>query len=523
VTNKRGLATLWMVAALAACGGGAMVTGPSADSPDGTVANEAGPDTAGETASRDLPDGSVCSPGTVQCLGAMLETCAADGSSWGSVTCGAGTTCTTKGCQANPACKPGTVTCDAQGRLQTCLDDGSGNGPGVDCPGGGTCAGGTCVTPTCTAGDTQCTTTALLVCAGTPPAWTTHACGAKQVCFQGDCVDCFNDTQCTAPLVCTDGHCAMPPLTIVTKDLPDGQIGTAYTTTLQGTGGVTPYTWGTVKALPDGLTLAPATGTISGTPTTAGTYPVEFSLTDAGGGTVTASMDLVIHDKGLTITSKSPLPDGTNGTAYTPFTFQALGGTAPLSWSVTAGALPAGLVLSWDGTLAGTPTGYGAASFTIRVVDSSNPLQSATKDFTMTIKVAQLQITGSQMFNLYITKAVVLPLITVVTDIPIPYSTQLEATGGVTPYHWTVGQMNGLIQMLIPKAGIPDGLTLSDAGVLSGSVTDTSTVVSITIPMTSYTLTGYFFQAQVTDTENPAQTDQAIFLVPTIPVNLGSL
>jgi hypothetical protein len=127
------------------------------------------------------------------------------------------------------------------------------------------------------------------------------------------------------------------------------------------------------------------------------------------------------------------------------------------------------------------------------------------------------------MFNLYITKAVVLPLITVVTDIPIPYRTQLEATGGVTPYHWTVGQMNGLIQMLIPKAGIPDGLTLSDAGVLSGSVTDTSTVVSITIPMTSYTLTGYFFQAQVTDTENPAQTDQAIFLVPTIPVNLGSL
>jgi Putative Ig domain len=54
---------------------------------------------------------------------------------------------------------------------------------------------------------------------------------------------------------------------ISTSSLPNGQSGTAYSTTLTATGGVSPYTWSlTGRSLPAGLTLNASTGAITGTP-----------------------------------------------------------------------------------------------------------------------------------------------------------------------------------------------------------------------------------------------------------------
>ena len=49
---------------------------------------------------------------------------------------------------------------------------------------------------------------------------------------------------------------------------------------------------------------------------------------------------------------------------------QASGGSAPFSWDVVSGALPAGLSLSPTGAMSGTPTAAGASSFTVRVTDA---------------------------------------------------------------------------------------------------------------------------------------------------------
>src|SRR5208283_3064957 len=65
-------------------------------------------------------------------------------------------------------------------------------------------------------------------------------------------------------------------LAVSTTSLPNGNqnSSTAYSTTLLAYGGAQPYTWSiTAGSLPPGLTLAPSTGVISGTPTTAGAYP----------------------------------------------------------------------------------------------------------------------------------------------------------------------------------------------------------------------------------------------------------
>src|SRR5262249_17480804 len=60
----------------------------------------------------------------------------------------------------------------------------------------------------------------------------------------------------------------------------------------------------------------------------------------------------------------------------------ATGGTAPYTWSVSAGTLPAGLTLAADGTLSGTPTGTGASSFTVQVTDSASASGTANLSIT---------------------------------------------------------------------------------------------------------------------------------------------
>ncbi|HDI11759.1 MAG TPA: hypothetical protein ENF77_05545 [Candidatus Acetothermia bacterium] len=64
----------------------------------------------------------------------------------------------------------------------------------------------------------------------------------------------------------------------------EAQVGVYYEVTLEVTGGTPPYTWSWDEGdtIP-GLTLDPQTGTLSGTPTQAGTYNCTFKVTDANG------------------------------------------------------------------------------------------------------------------------------------------------------------------------------------------------------------------------------------------------
>jgi hypothetical protein len=62
---------------------------------------------------------------------------------------------------------------------------------------------------------------------------------------------------------------------------------------------------------------------------------------------------------------------------------EAAGGAAPLSWSVTAGALPEGLALAADGTLSGTPASKGTATFTVTVTDARD--RTASRDLAIDV------------------------------------------------------------------------------------------------------------------------------------------
>jgi hypothetical protein len=79
------------------------------------------------------------------------------------------------------------------------------------------------------------------------------------------------------------------------------------------------------------------------------------------------------------------LPDGKNGTVYDNTDLAAVGGTEPYTWSVDSGALPTGLMLTAAGRLYGTPGSSGDFTFTIKVVDSSSTVKSATREYTVEI------------------------------------------------------------------------------------------------------------------------------------------
>jgi hypothetical protein len=263
---------------------------------------------------------------------------------------------------------------------------------------------------------------------------------------------------------------------ITTGSLPAGSVGISYHGQLQAAGGTAPYSWSVIAGLlPEGLTLG-SDGTISGTPTAAGSFDFTVEVADSDTPAQTATRQFTITvapapGQALSITTAT-LPNGSVGISYDA-TISASGGTTPYAFTVASGTLPPGLLLAADGSLTGVPTTAGSFSFTVRVTDSAS--QTAERSYTLTIVAG-----AGQMI---ITTANLPPGRT-----SVAYSATFTAVGGTSPYHWSV-----------TSGSLPPGLTLSDDGMLSGTPsaagTFTFTVMAIdssTVPASAsrqYSLT----------------------------------
>jgi WD40 repeat protein len=171
---------------------------------------------------------------------------------------------------------------------------------------------------------------------------------------------------------------------------------TMYGFPLSATGGLTPYSWSWVPAagsgLPPGLGLGG--NTISGIPTTAGSYQVAVTVTDSQSPAARAGVNytISIHNPPPPTISTDPPPSAP--ALNLPYTFAfAATGYAPLSWS-EAGALPPGLAFGTDGTLSGTPTKIGSYPLRVTVRDGLGQV-SAPDDVTIEVFPHGFKLTGS--------------------------------------------------------------------------------------------------------------------------------
>jgi hypothetical protein len=236
---------------------------------------------------------------------------------------------------------------------------------------------------------------------------------------------------------------------IITSSLPDGTVNQPYSTSVSGSGGVPPYTWSVTPALPANLSFDTTTGAITGTPVTDGTSSHTFTLHDSLSPpqTVQRSLTLTINPTSavLSITTTS-LPDGNVGQAYNQ-PVQATGGTGALTWSIDVGTLPQDLSLNpTTGVISGTPTAAGTSSFTVRVADTVG--QTDTQALSIRINLSSP------------------PIITTTTlpggTVGLAYDEGLQATGGTGTLVWSLS-----------GGSLPANLTLSSAGTISGTPTNT--------------------------------------------------
>lgn len=72
------------------------------------------------------------------------------------------------------------------------------------------------------------------------------------------------------------------------------------------------------------------------------------------------------------------------------FQFAARNGVSPLKWSVVDGDVPAGVRLGTEGLFSGTPIVSGVFRFTVAVSDSSQPPQTAKREFTVRVRAPLL-------------------------------------------------------------------------------------------------------------------------------------
>jgi N-acetylneuraminic acid mutarotase len=321
------------------------------------------------------------------------------------------------------------------------------------------------------------------------------------------------------------------PPAITSPLIASGTVGTAFSYTI--TASNTPNNF-SATGLPAGLTLVAATGIISGTPTTAGSYSVTINaLNTVGTGSAT-----------LVITVSSPAPVITSALTATGVVGQAFSytitATGAGSISYAATPLPAGLSLS-GGTISGTPTSAGVTNVTLTATNSAG---SDAKTLVLTINASgaplitsSLAVTGSvgTAFSYTITASGNATITFAATGLPagLTFSTNTisgtPTTQGATSVTLTATNATGsdtkTLQITIQAVGAPSITSAITASAKAGSAfsyTVTATGVP-TIVIASGTLPAWLTLSGATLSGTPAAGDVGTAIVSLIATNsLGS-
>jgi hypothetical protein len=228
------------------------------------------------------------------------------------------------------------------------------------------------------------------------------------------------------------------------------EVATILSTAAKGTGDILSSGAWTATGLPSGLSIDPATGTISGTPSVTGTFTVTEKVTDVNSLFDTKVLTIKVVRK-PSITTSLPLVALVKDVTASTISQSTTAGSAAIpnfgAWSISDGSLPAGLTLNPDtGAITGTPSVTGVFSFTVKLVDADG--EFGTKVESITVNTPPAITTTPLTIKLYKGEAASLP------------SSATAGTGNIP----TTGAWSA--------TGLPSGLSINpNTGEISGTPT----------------------------------------------------
>lgn len=229
------------------------------------------------------------------------------------------------------------------------------------------------------------------------------------------------------------------PVTVNPSTLPTGGVGGSYgTTTFTESGGSGTATFSETGTLPTGMTFSNANGTLSGTPTQSGSFPITASVTDSGGCTGSRDYTLVIV----------PVPANVTATASSST-------SVSVNWTASAGATS--YEVQRDNVTIGTPSTNSFSDTTaspattyfyrVRAITGTSPTSYSSTDMATTVALTDD------------------PLVSTVTTIKAVHITQLRsavnsvrAKAGLSAATFTDSNLSGLTVQRIHVKELRDAL-----------------------------------------------------------------
>jgi hypothetical protein len=229
---------------------------------------------------------------------------------------------------------------------------------------------------------------------------------------------------------------------------PHGELGQPYEYEIGTHAGCLPHRLEIGSgALPPGLSLRKVsqepvdhtTFVLEGIPTQSGTFSVWLHLRDCDNKSAETLFTFDIWPRTFSVATET-LEPAVAGSAYSA-KLEVSGRPSSTTWEVKSGALPAGLTLSREGVISGTPTTPGSSTFTVEAT-------GVAADFSGTR-------TASHQYTLQVLAPLGLRISRTTAEVRTRFAGALVATGGKGPYTWTA-------------TGLPAGLALGSDGTLSG-------------------------------------------------------
>ncbi len=297
-----------------------------------------------------------------------------------------------------------------------------------------------------------------------------------------------------------------PPLIVPSVPSSSTLVNTPYSQTLSATGGAPPYAWTIAgSSVPNGTSLK-SDGTLTGTPAQVGDYQFTARATDQTGTSAVGTFEVIVTAPPVTVTTPSPLSSGMANVDYPLQVLGASGGTPPYTFttsqngssqvrasspagtqSVTGlhpdaasqNTLPAGLTLTPDGAISGTPTAAGSSTFTVTATDANGQTNSATLQITARPFSADLLLSaGSLSFSLAAES----------TSLPATQSVRVQSTDVTKVLSWSTTVTPGATWLSVTGGGAAGGTTpgflsvalTSAASSLAASATPYQATIAVT-------------------------------------------